>query len=198
MFYTQPKSMKVVFFIIATILFVICIIVYPFKMKGAVHINIVENIGFAVVKVFNIRLFSGRLKMTSGGKLSLEKEKNKKKNNKNKTLKHHYFLSLMKKVEVKKAELFFNGGTERDVYLVSIVSGYINVFVTSIFAVFMNKYKHMKTFISVEPDFERDRLELTASGVISFSLLDMFLSFIHGVYYMLKERRGKDYARESN
>ena len=194
MIYTQSKSMKVVFFI-ALILLVVSIVIYPFKMKGAVHVNVVENIGFAVVRVFNIRLFSGRLKMASGGKVSLEKEKNKKKKNKNKGLSRHYFLSLIKKVVVKKAELFFNGGAENNAHLVSMVSGYVNVFVSSIFAVFMNKYNHMKTFISIEPEYEKERLELTALGVISFSLLDMFLSFICGVYYMLKERRDKRYAR---
>ena len=182
--------MKVAVLILVMVVFVILVITYPFKFKGAVHINALENIGFAVIKVLNIRLFNGRFKVDTDGKFSFEKEKNKKKK-KNKTFKNHYFLSLSKRVDVKKAELFFNGGLEDDACLVSMACGYINVFVLSIFAVFMSKYKQMKTFVLVEPEYDKNRLELTASGVITFSLLDMFLSAVNGLCFMLKERGKK-------
>lgn len=185
---TQSICMKVLILIFFIIQLLICIITYPFKMKGAIHINVLENIGFAVIKVFNIRLFSGRFKMSQDGHLSMEKEKKNKKKKKNKTLLQHYFISLAKKVDVKKAELFFNGGREDDACFVSLVSGYINVLMSSLFAVLMNKYKTMKTFLSVEPDYNKNRMEITATGVISFCLLDMFLSVVHAFISYLKEK----------
>ena len=185
--------MNNILLILFIMFFVISVVIYPLKMKGAIHINVLENLGFAVVKVFNIRLFNARFKMAKDGHVSMEKEKNKKKK-KNKTLSQFYFMSLAKKVDVKKAEIFFVAGSSQDAFIVSVVNGFVNVVSTCVFTTLMNKYKSMKTLVCVEPDYEKEGLEITASGVISFSLFDMLLSVIYSVihYLKVKERKVND------
>ena len=185
------KEIVLIFFII---LFVVSVITYPFKLKGALHINVIENIGFAVIKVFNIRLFNAKFKVASDGHFAMEKEKEKKQKKKNKELHRLYFMCLAKKIDLKKSEFFFTTGSTSDACLVSLIGGYINVFVSSVIAVLMTKYKHMKSFVNIEPDYQKDRIEMTASAVISFSLLDMFVSIMCALINYKKEKRGKKNA----
>lgn len=179
---------------IAVALFVVLIVIYPFKLKAVFHINVLEDLCFLAIKVFDIKLFCARFTITKEGKFDMDKfNKKKKKKKKDPLLLSSYFMCLAKMLHFKKLELFFTGGSSENAYYVSMLCGYVNAISSALYAVLLNKYKHIKIYSDIDPDYGQDRLELSASVVISFSLLDMIISVIcaYKCYFQkkLKEKR---------
>ena len=56
--------MKEIVLGIAISLFVLLVILYPFKFKIALHSNVFEMVGFVSVKAFCFNLFSGKVMLT--------------------------------------------------------------------------------------------------------------------------------------
>ncbi len=187
--------MKATLLIVFIVLFVVLLLVYPFKIKGAFHFNAIEDVGFVVLKVFVIKLVCMRFRFNNKGGLELKKYKKKKKKKKPVTLLGSYFMSLAKKLDVKKIQFFFSSGVPDNAYLVCMVNGAVETISASMFAVLLNKYKHLKIFSDVDPVFNENKLEVTASVVVSFCLLDMLLSVIHAyIYYFKLLRRAKKHG----
>jgi len=185
---TQDKSMKTLILILLIIFMIIAVLNYPFRIRGTFHVDVLNNIGFAVFKVLFIRLLSEKFKLSKSGKIEVEKEKNKKRK-KNKILINKYFKCLSERSHVRRVDLFFDAGSKENVFFVSMLSGYVGVITSSISAVLINKYKDIKLFNSFKPSYNKDKLEVTGDLIASFSLKDMITSFICAVIYYFKKKK---------
>lgn len=185
--------MKEIVLGIAISLFVLLVILYPFKFKIALHSNVFEMVGFVSVKAFCFNLFSGKFTMNEKGEFSLEKNKKKKpKKKKPISLLSVYFSTLLKRLNVKKFEWYFTCGSNTDARLVSLLCGYVLSFDAIVSAILLDKYSHVKIYNDIDPIYDDDRLEVSASVVVSFCLLDMFVAvFIayRNYFQLLKEKK---------
>ena len=192
---TQPNSMREMLLEIFVLLFVVALILYPFKIKAVMHVNVFEDLAFLAVKVFDFKLFCARFTITKEGKLDIDKFKKKKKKKKDPLLLYSYFTCLAKLLNIKKFELYFTSGFKNNAYHSAMLCGYVNVFSSIVCGLLLNKYKHIKIYSDIGADFENNRLELSGMVVVCFSLLDMLISVIcaYKCYFQkkLKERRRK-------
>lgn len=174
--------------LLAIALFVLLVLTYPFKLKTAVHINFLEDVGFGAVKFLNLKLFCARFKITKNGKFEIHNAVKKKKKKKNKTIRKKYFLCLASLLKIKKFEVMLDAGYEDNAYLLSMFCGYFSNLSSSLIAVLMNKYKGIKVFYRVNPFFKQNRLELSGSIVVSFSLLDMIVAIFCSYFCFMKSK----------
>lgn len=170
-----------------------CVLFYRFKVKAAFHFNVTSGLGFVSIKTMGVRLFSAKFELTEEGRFKfIRGVKKKKKKKKPKTLLMVYFTTLTKRLKVKKFELYFTLGSDKDAYKVSMICGYILALDAMFSAFLLDRYKHIKIFNDIDPIYDQNRLEASLSVVISFSLFDMLISvFAAYIKYfkVLKERR---------
>lgn len=159
--------------ILFIILFIVLVVLYPFKITWRFHINLLENIGFLVFKVLFIRLTVERFKISNDFKIEKEKEKESKKD---KTFFHNYILSLAKRVNAKKIDFFSDVGAKDDAYFVSVFSGYLGVCLSSIFCLILNRYSLVKIFNYFVPNYREPRLEFTGKIIVTFNLISVLIS----------------------
>jgi len=179
--------MREILLIVFTILLVGYVLVYPFKVKTALHFNVFEGVGFLSVKAFCFRLFSGKFMLTDDGKFEMQKKgKPKRKKKKPISLLYVYFTVLAKRLAVKKFEWYFTCGSENDARFVSMLCGYILSIDSMLSAFLLDRYKHIKIFNDIDPIYDKDRLEISASVVITFSLLDMIIGVVIAYYKYIK------------
>jgi len=180
--------MKAFLLVLFITFFIIAFITYPFKIKGVFHIDVYNNVGFIAFKVLFIKLAAVRFKLADNGQIKVHKLKKKKK--KDNYLFTFYVLSLAQKVNVKKLELFFDFGNE-DPYFASLVSGYMGAITSSIISVFLNRYEGVKIFTSFIPKFDKNQLEASGEFVVTFSLIDVLLSFINALSKYINHKKEK-------
>ena len=175
------------------VLLVLYILIYPFKVKGAIHFNVFEEIGFISIKVFCFRIFSAKISLDENGKFHLQTPgKPKKKKKKPKTLMASYFVTIGKRLEIKKFEWYFTCGSNENAQFVSMLCGYILSLDAILSAILLERYKHVKIFNDIDPIYNEDRLEVSSSVVVSFRLLDMIVGVViayKNYLKVLKERK---------
>ena len=181
--------MKITLIVIASVVLFNLAVCYPFKIKAALHINFLEDVGFGAVKVFAFKLFCAKFKLSPSGKLEVNSAVKKKKKKKKGTLiKKCYKKSLIKFLHIKKFEILLDIGYKDNAYFVSMLSGYLSVLSSSAIAVLQNKYKCIKTFHRINPIYSDNRLEVSGSLVVSFSLLHMVMSIVYAYWCFIKEK----------
>ena len=178
--------MKCIFLIVLIVLFVALVLIYPFKLKGALHADLVNNVAFVVIKVFDIKLHSSKVQI-SDGKIKIDKKKKKNKH-KDKKLHHYYFMSLIKKVNVKKLEVMLDVGFKNNPYLTSMLCGGISLLISCLSVIILELYGSNRVFESVQPHYDYNIFELSGELVVSFTLLDMFISIISAIINKRKEK----------
>lgn len=175
------------------ILFILLVIVYSFKVKIVFHFNVFEMVGFVSIKALGFKMFSG--KFTINEQMQFELEKPKKKSKKKKkpiSLLTVYFLTLAKRLSVKKFEWYFTCGSNTDASLVSLLCGYVLCLDSIVSSVLLNSYSHVKIYNDIDPIYDSDRLEASSNIVVSFCLLDMLVSLFvayKNYFELLKEKK---------
>ena len=97
------------------VILAIFIVIYPFKFKVALHFNVIELVGFIAIKSFGLNLVSMKIWIDEYGKPQVEIGKRKKKKKKKPfSYSQAYFMSLAKRLEVKKFEVYLSYGQQSD------------------------------------------------------------------------------------
>lgn len=180
--------MKETLMIVVLICIALIIVSYPFKIRGAFHVNVLKDVGFIVIKLFWFKLFCARFKISSDGKLLVEEIK-KRKRKPNKMLLMYYFSCLIKKIDVKKIELYFTGGSDSDAHYVSMLCGCISSISAAVFSVLINKYRKIKIYNNIEPNFSDNKLETTMAFAVRFSLLNVMSSLLCAYKSYFKKKK---------
>ena len=176
-------------------LLAVLVIIYPFKFKVALHFNVLELVGFIAVKSFGLNIVSAKILIDEDGKPQVEIGKRKKKKKKKPfSYSQAYFMSLGKRLEVKKFEVYLSYGQQSDAYLTSMACGVVLMFDSMLSSVLLDKYKHVKIFTDIDPIYNDDRLELSGAVVITYSILDLVISILLGLINYFKAKKEAKYA----
>ncbi len=169
------KSLLIVFFIFSLI---VLIMVFPFKTRFMCHINLLDLKGFYSVKVWRIRFLCGKVYVDSDGELMMENSADML----SKNYKNTYFKSLIKelikRVDIKKMEIFFTGGFAQNSFSSAMLCGSVSSGVRSLYSVLSQKYDNVKLYEDISPTFSYDNLELTFDIVLSISMIKIIISII--------------------
>lgn len=168
--------MKQALLIIAVVLFVVAIIIYPFKVKGLIYANLFNGVLCFSVVAFKIKLLNERICVSEGGSVFIEKSRDKKE--KDKSLGNYYFALLAKRADLDRVAIFFDCGKSDDASFSSLACGAFNIAAGILYHLLLEKYGNVKFLKCASPVYDRDIIELSARLVIRFSLLDMLLSFV--------------------
>jgi len=177
--------MKYLLLIIAVVLLLISILIYPFKVKGLLYFNLFDEIICVAVTAFKIKLLNQRLIINQEGIVSFENNKEKKQDS---TLSSNYFSSLLKKIDVERVAIFFECGKSDDALYTSLACGTFNILTGSFYHFLYSKYGPVKFIAQANPNYGKDMVDLSARIVIRFSLMDMLVSVIYSYikYFKLK------------
>ncbi len=89
---------------------------------------------------------------------------------------------IISRIDIKKVELFFTGGIVDNSFSSAIMCGSISSIIQTLFSFLSQKYEGVKLYKDISPTFDENNLELTFDGVISISLLAIFLSAIAALF----------------
>ncbi|MBQ7467167.1 MAG: hypothetical protein IJS74_03765 [Clostridia bacterium] len=168
----------------------VLVLVYPFKFKVALHFNVIELVGFIAVKSFGLNIISMKILIDENGKLDIEIGKRKKKKKKKPfSYSQAYFMSLARRLEVKKFELYLSYGQASDAYLTSMACGVVLMIDSMLSSILLDNYKHVKIFTDIDPIYNDDRLELSGAVVVTFSIFDTAISILLGFINYLKTKK---------
>lgn len=169
----------------AIVVLILLVLTTPIKIKAAIHINALEDVGFGSIKLMYHKLFCAKFRITGDGKIEVDNAVKKKKKKKKKYLRKKYISCMLKLIDIKKFEIFVDSGSTYNAYFISMFCGYLSAMTSAMIAFLINKYKHIKVFSSLRPVFDTDKLELSGSLVIAFSLLDMIISIVYALFSYL-------------
>lgn len=160
------RDLLIVFFIIC---FFFLIIIFPFKTRLMGHLNLIDLKCFYSLKVWVIKLLCGSI-VFEHGKFEVTKEDTIF----SKAYDNEYVKIVAREVvsdvDVKKLEVFFDGGFKDNSFSSAIVCGSVISMVESLFAYLSLKYENVKMYKNIQPTFDENNLELTVDIVVSISL----------------------------
>ena len=179
--------MLIVFFI-ATLL--VLILVFPFKTRIMAHINFLELKCFYSIKIWLIKVLCGMVNFENE-KLNVQNvdtifngkyDDNFKENAK----------EIIKRLDVKKVELFFTGGFSENSFSSAMLCGSVLSIVETIYAYLSLKYENVKMYKDIEPTFKEDNFELTLDFVASISIFNIIVSGIKSSKKLKNLKEGYD------
>ncbi len=191
----QSMNMKQGLIIALLVVLVVLVIIYPFKFKLALHFNVLELVGFIAIKFLGFNLVTMKLYIDENGKPCIQRGKKKKKKKKKPfSYRQAYFMSLGKRLEIKKFEIYLSYGQASDAYLTSMACGVVLMIDSLLSSVLLDNYKHVKIYTDIDPIYNDDRLELSGAVVITFSILDLVVSVLLGLVNYFKVKKEAKYA----
>ncbi len=175
----------IVFF---SVLLVMVISIIPFKIRLMGHFNIFELKGYYCFKVLFFKFLNGRITMQNDG-LKMENSVNFMDGYYNGNFLKELSKQIIKRIDIKKIEVFFTGGVSNDSFTSAIMCGSVSSVVETVFGILTQKYEGIKLYKDISPTFNENNLELTFDGVISISLLAIFLSVLATIFKSNKKER---------
>ena len=137
-------------------------------------------------------MLCGKAKVGTNGKIEIENSNNMFSKEMDKSFALELLKHLAKRINVKKVEIFFTGGFEEDSYSSAIVCGSVTSVVRSVYSVLSQKYKNVKMYEDIEPTFFETNLEITFDGVVTVSVLKIFIALLKANKVM-----GESYERKT-
>lgn len=167
------QKVLIVFFILSLI---VLILVFPFKARIMAHVNFLDLKCFYSVKIWLIKILCGMAKFEND-KLNVlnadtifngKYDDNFKENAK----------EIVKRLDVKKVELFFTGGFSDNSFSSAMLCGSVLSIIETLYAYLSLKYENVKMYKDIEPTFKENNFELTLDFVASISIFNIIVSNI--------------------
>ena len=169
------KSMLIVFFILV---FLLMIMFFPFKIRLMSHVNLITAKCFYCFKFWRLKFLCGKIVLNENGKIEMHNSNNLLSGEYDKVFVSELSKQFLKRLDVKKMELFFTGGFVEDSYASAILCGTISSFVQTLYSFLSQRYENVKMFEDVLPTFHETNLELTFDVVVCISFFQMVLGVI--------------------
>lgn len=158
------------------------ILILPFKIKIGLHINVLENKGFYLIKVLFIKMLCGRVRIKEG---KLEFENNNDlifKKSKDEVYLNKVFMCLLSEMEICDLQIFIEFGNKSDAAQTAIFCGALESVLSGLFAVLKTKFNYMYQFLDIDTNYNKDALEATVGTIISISLWQILKCLIKAKY----------------
>lgn len=182
------KSLLIVFFIVVLIFM---IMLFPFKVRVATHINLLEYKAFYCFKVWRLKFLCGKAEIDSG-KISVQNSNNMFAKDIDKDFAKELAKETLARLDVKKMEIFFTGGFEENSYASAMVCGTMTSLVRSAYSVLSQQYENVKLYEDIVPTFAESNLELTFDVVVRLSLFQIIISLLKAKIKINKMERIED------
>ena len=97
--------------------------------------------------------------------------------------------SLLKRIILKKFQISFKIGLKNNVFLTSMLSGFLQIILAGTYGYLCTKSKERHTITSIETDFKEETFTVLVGGRIYVSIITLVLSMIEA--YFKKYKKGK-------
>ena len=184
------QNVLIVFFIAS---FVLMILVFPFKTRIMAHINFLEYKCFYSAKIWIIKILCGKASIENE-EVKIENENTIFSGKYDKNFKTTAF-EILKRINVKKVELFFTGGFSENSFSSAIMCGSVLSFVETLYAHLSMTYDDVKMYKDIEPTFKEDNLELTLDFVASISVIQLIVAVIKAKKQLKNLERSKAWKK---
>lgn len=171
---SQTISMKNIFIVFFIVNLILLILSFPIKIKLIGHFNFVKMIGLYSLKTFGIKLLNGKIYYDNGNFIfnnSVNLIKNRFKDSYSKEL----TIDLIKKINIKKIEIFFNGGVADDSFASAIICGSVSSSIKSLYSYLSQNYFGIKLYEDIDAKFGKNELELNFNMILGISLVTMVI-----------------------
>ena len=182
------KSLLIVFFIL---IFILLIMFFPFKVRVAMHINLLEYKAFYCFKIWRLKFLCGKAELESG-KISVQNSNNMFSKDIDADFAKWMAKDIISRLDVKKMEIFFTGGFEEDSYASALVCGTVTSLVRAGYSVLSQQYEDVRLYEDIVPTFAESNLELTFDAAVSISIFQAIVSLIKTKIHVNKMERVED------
>lgn len=169
------KELLIVFFIITVIIMAMA---FPFKTRMMFHTNLLDAKGFYSFKIMKIKLLTGRFYIDRGTGLTVENSADLLSENFNKPFVKNLSKEILKRLDVRKVEMFFTGGFKENSYYSAIMCGFVSSIIQTIYSVLYEKYDDVRLFEDVDVTFNENNIDFTFDIVIKISLIAILKSIL--------------------
>ena len=162
-------------------------LIYPFLVQFDVKFNILKLRGDVVIKIFNKIKFEFKIRIKHGYVYINHKNRERKEKISKKNFNIVWFLSLLNQLYFREQflDLTFlaNFGYVLDSRVTAMGCGYIDVLTKSLFGSLKNNKKSSHIFVSVEPKYNEDVLNMHVKNTIRISMFDLIYTLIYTFIY---------------
>lgn len=169
------KELLIVFFIITVIIMAMA---FPFKTRMMFHTNLLDAKGFYSFKIMKIKLLTGRFYIDNNNGFTVENSADLLSENFNKPFVKNLSKEILKRLDVRKVEMFFTGGFKENSYYSAIMCGLVSSIIQTIYSVLYEKYNDVKLYEDVDVTFNDDNIDFTFDIVIKISLIAILKSIL--------------------
>lgn len=169
------KELLIVFFIITVIIMAMA---FPFKTRMMFHTNLLDAKGFYSFKIMKIKLLTGRFYIDNNNGFTVENSADLLSENFNKPFVKNLSKEILKRLDVRKVEMFFTGGFKENSYYSAIMCGLVSSIIQTIYSVLYEKYDDVKLYEDVDVTFNDDNIDFTFDIVIKISLIAILKSIL--------------------
>ena len=178
-------ELLIVFFVLVLIMLVM---VFPFKVRFMAHFNLLKMKGFYSIKILFFKILCGMV-YTANGKIYVSNIADAITPRYTSPFMKIFVRDLIKRLNVKKIEIFFTGGFAGDSFSSALLCGSVTSFVQTFYSYLTQRYEDVKLYEDVAPTFNKDNLEATIDMVVSISLIQILISVFKTA---LKTRKAKE------
>ncbi len=176
---------------LCVLIFIILMCAYPFLIKLDIRFNILRLKGIIIITLFNKFKIEFRIRIKNGyvyinHKNKLRKEKITTSNFNvvfvTKLVKQIYFREQMIELNMRS-----NFGFVLDSRITAVGCGYIDVISKCILSKIKNNKKSSHIFVSVEPKYNQDVLNIRLVNIIRMSVIDIVYALFYTLIYSWRE-----------
>ena len=168
-------SLLIVFF---SAIFLILVIMFPFKIRLMSHLNLIEMKGYYSFKVWRLKLLCGMIFLNDSGKIEVTNANNMLKGYYNKNFVTAVSKEILKSIDVEKIELFFTVGYAENSFMSAMLCGGVSSFVQTLYGYLSLNYENVRLYEDIKPTYNESNFELTFDGVMKISILQICVSLI--------------------
>lgn len=155
------------------------------------HLNLIEFKSFYSLKVLFVKLLCGTTYIQNN-KLIIQNTHNLisalAKNKQQQMVQIKGFIS---KITIAKMQIFFSAGVQNNAYQTAIICGYFYSISSALAGYLISKNNYINIYQDIDPQYNKDALEITIKSIVEISLLDVFLALISSKIKSKEKYSGK-------
>ena len=170
--------MKTCLVFLLCLLLLLVLIVLPFSVNINMHLNIIEQKCFYSIKLLFIKLLCGKTYIDDS-RLIIQNTNNLIYNNQKDANKQiTQIKSIAKKITISQVDIFFSAGVKDNAYATAMLCGYTYAISSALVAVLISKNPYINIFQDVDPNYNKDALDITLKCQIQISILKIIFALI--------------------
>lgn len=182
--------MKIYLVVFLCVLLLFVLLAYPIKAVAKVHINAINLKAFYSIKVLFIKLLCGTTYIEDN-RLIIQNSHNFLYNMKDTKKQMVITKNIVKRISVSKLQIYFCGGIKNNAYQTAIICGYAHGISSALISYLITKNNYINIYQDIDPQYNKDALDLTLKCVLEISLLDVFAALIDSKAKYKESQSGK-------